>query len=104
VKTCILPTVEGVIYSYEGSNKILYPGALINRHLKVVENCEVGYHKAHSIGFRFCLGKGNWLSSSDKLCFSKFCIVNYVYTYRVYVYIIVYSNFVIIIYLIIHYT
>jgi len=77
VKTCILPTVEGVIYSYEGSNEILYPGALIDRNLYVIENCDVGYHKAHPIGFRICMENGKWFSSSRKLCFSKFCIVVY---------------------------
>ncbi|XP_060872105.1 uncharacterized protein LOC132946240 [Metopolophium dirhodum] len=72
VNSCVLPTVEGVIYSYEGSDEILSHGTLIDRHVNIIENCEVGYHKAFRYGFRFCLGKGKWLSSSDKLCF-KMC-------------------------------
>jgi len=28
--SCVLPTVEGVIYSYEGSNEILSHGTLID--------------------------------------------------------------------------
>jgi len=77
VNSCILPTVEGVIYSFEGSNEILSHGTIIDRHLNVIENCDVGYHKAYPIGFRVCMGKGKWFSSSYKLCHSKFCIVIY---------------------------
>ncbi|XP_060872108.1 uncharacterized protein LOC132946242 [Metopolophium dirhodum] len=72
LSSCVLPTIEGVIYSYEDSNKILSHGSLIDRHVNVIENCEVGYHKASHHSFRFCLGKGKWLSSSDKLCI-KMC-------------------------------
>jgi len=75
VATCVLPTVEGVLYFYEGSNKILSHGTFIDHNLTVIENCEVGYHKAYTNGSRFCLGKGKWLSNSTKLCYSKFCIV-----------------------------
>jgi len=71
VNSCVLPIVEGVVYSYEGSNDILPHGSLIDHHLKVIENCDVGYHKAYP-SFRFCEGKGKWLSNSEKLCFSKF--------------------------------
>jgi len=74
MNSCILPTVEGVVYSYEGSNEILPHGSLIDHNLNVIENCEVGYHKAYPSRFRFCQGKGKWLSNSEKLCFSKFCI------------------------------
>eukprot|EP00102_Acyrthosiphon_pisum_P006978 XP_003241091.2 PREDICTED: uncharacterized protein LOC100572031 isoform X6 [Acyrthosiphon pisum] len=70
--SCVLPTVEGVIYSYEGSNEILSHGTLIKRHRTVIEKCEHGYHKAYPIGFRFCRGKGKWLSNTEKLCF-KMC-------------------------------
>ncbi|CAI6343863.1 unnamed protein product [Macrosiphum euphorbiae] len=72
LNSCVLPTVEGVVYSYKGSNDILSHGTLINRHRTVIENCELGYHKAYPNGFRLCLGKGNWLSNYDKLCF-KMC-------------------------------
>ncbi|XP_029344850.1 modular serine protease-like [Acyrthosiphon pisum] len=71
-KSCVLPTVEGVVYSYEGSNEILSHGTLINNKLTVIENCEVGYHKAYTYSFRYCLGSGKWLSNFDKLCF-KMC-------------------------------
>ncbi|XP_060881631.1 uncharacterized protein LOC132953091 isoform X2 [Metopolophium dirhodum] len=70
--SCVLPTVEGVVYSYEGSNDILSHGTLINNKLTVIENCEVGYHKAYTYSFRYCLGRGKWLSNFDKLCF-KMC-------------------------------
>ncbi|XP_029345059.1 modular serine protease-like isoform X2 [Acyrthosiphon pisum] len=70
--SCVLPTVEGVIYSYEGSNEILSHGTLIKRHRTVIEKCEHGYHKAYPVGFRFCRGKGKWLSNTEKLCF-KMC-------------------------------
>ncbi|XP_016655958.1 modular serine protease isoform X2 [Acyrthosiphon pisum] len=70
--SCVLPTVEGVVYSYEGSNDILSHGTLINNKLTVIENCEVGYHKAYTYSFRYCLGSGKWLSNFDKLCF-KMC-------------------------------
>ena len=72
MNSCVLPTVEGVLYSYEGSNEILSHGTLINQHLTVIENCDFGYHKAYPNGFRFCQRTGNWLSSTEKLCFSKF--------------------------------
>jgi len=77
VNSCVLPTVEGVIYSYVGSNEILSHGTLIDHHINVIENCEVGYHKAFNYTFRFCLGKGKWISSYDKLCFSKLCLLIY---------------------------
>eukprot|EP00102_Acyrthosiphon_pisum_P024664 XP_016661874.1 PREDICTED: uncharacterized protein LOC107882170 [Acyrthosiphon pisum] len=69
VNVCVLPTVKGVVYSYEGSNDILSHGTLINHHRTVIENCEVGYHKAYPYGLRVCLEKGKWLSTNDKLCF-----------------------------------
>jgi len=72
--SCVLPTIEGVVYSYERSNEILPHGTLINHHLTVIENCEFGYHKAYPYGFRVCHENGKWLSISDKLCFSKFFI------------------------------
>ncbi len=72
---CVLPTAEGVIYSYEGSKEILSPGTFIDHLRPVIESCEVGYHKAYNNGFRFCDKKGEWISNSDKLCFSKLCIV-----------------------------
>ncbi|XP_060871702.1 uncharacterized protein LOC132945906 isoform X2 [Metopolophium dirhodum] len=70
VNSCVLPTSEGVLYSYEASNEILSHGTLIDRHLYVIENCDVGYRKAHPIGFRICMGKGKWFSTSRKLCFN----------------------------------
>ncbi|CAI6368896.1 unnamed protein product [Macrosiphum euphorbiae] len=70
--SCVLPAVEGVVYSYEGSNDILSHGTLINNKLTVIENCEVGYHKAYTYSFRYCLGRGKWLSNFEKLCF-KMC-------------------------------
>ncbi|XP_016661869.1 uncharacterized protein LOC100160377 isoform X2 [Acyrthosiphon pisum] len=69
--SCVLPTVEGVVYSYEGSNEILSHGTLINHNQTIIENCEIGYHKVY-YGFRICLGKGKWLSNFEKLCF-KMC-------------------------------
>ncbi|XP_060870975.1 modular serine protease-like isoform X2 [Metopolophium dirhodum] len=69
---CVLPTVDGVIYSYEGSTAILPHGSLVNHHLTVFENCEVGYHKAYPNGFRVCQSNGKWVTVSDKLCF-KMC-------------------------------
>ncbi|XP_022182774.1 uncharacterized protein LOC111042453 isoform X2 [Myzus persicae] len=69
---CVLPIVEGVVYSYEGSNEILSHGTLISQKVTVIENCEVGYHKAYTNGFRICLGKGKWLSNFEKLCL-KMC-------------------------------
>ncbi|XP_016659042.1 uncharacterized protein LOC100166859 isoform X3 [Acyrthosiphon pisum] len=72
VNSCVLPTVEGVVYSYEDSNEILPHGTLIDNHLNINENCEVGYHKAYPSRFRFCQGKGKWLTNSEKLCF-KMC-------------------------------
>jgi len=74
-KLCVLPSVEGVVYSYEASDEILSHGTLVNNTLTIFENCEVGYHKAYSHSFRICMGKGKWSSNSKKLCFSKFCIV-----------------------------
>jgi len=70
VTTCVLPSVEGVVYSYEGSIEHLSHGTLIDHKETVIENCEVGYHKAYKYGFRYCLGRGKWLSNSEKLCFS----------------------------------
>eukprot|EP00102_Acyrthosiphon_pisum_P015054 XP_008185439.2 PREDICTED: limulus clotting factor C-like isoform X2 [Acyrthosiphon pisum] len=72
VNSCILPTVEGVVYTYEGSNNILSHGTLIYHHISVIENCEVGYHKAYTNSIRICLGKGKWLTNFKKLCF-KMC-------------------------------
>eukprot|EP00102_Acyrthosiphon_pisum_P010378 XP_008178678.1 PREDICTED: urokinase-type plasminogen activator-like [Acyrthosiphon pisum] len=72
MNSCVLPVIEGVLYSYEGFNDILPHGTLINHHLTVIENCEHGYHKAYPKAFRYCLGKGKWLSNSDQLCF-KMC-------------------------------
>jgi len=76
VVACVLPTVKGVIYSYEGSNDILSHGTLINHHRTIIENCEVGYHKAYLISLRVCLEKGKWLSTNDKLCLGKFLYSN----------------------------
>jgi len=73
-KSCILPSLEGVIYSYEGSDDILSHGTLIKHNRTVIENCQVGYHKAHHNSFRVCQGNGKWISKFDKLCFSKQCI------------------------------
>ncbi|XP_029345055.1 uncharacterized protein LOC100167148 isoform X2 [Acyrthosiphon pisum] len=70
--SCVLPIVEGVLYSYEGSNEILSHGTLINHHRTIIEKCELGYHMAYPIGIRFCQGKGKWLSNTEKLCF-KMC-------------------------------
>ncbi|XP_060874108.1 uncharacterized protein LOC132947887 isoform X2 [Metopolophium dirhodum] len=72
VNSCVLPTAEGVVYSFEGSNETLSHGTIIDRYLNVIENCEVGYYKSYTIGFRYCTGKGKWLSSSHKLCY-KMC-------------------------------
>ncbi|KAL4112689.1 hypothetical protein QTP88_016431 [Uroleucon formosanum] len=68
--SCVLPTAEGVVYSYEGSNETLSHGTLINRKRTVIENCKVGYHKAYTYSFRYCLGRGRWLFNFEKLCFS----------------------------------
>ncbi|CAI6344828.1 unnamed protein product [Macrosiphum euphorbiae] len=68
VNVCVLPTVKGVVYSYEGSNDILSHGTLISHHRTVIENCEVGYHKAYPISVRVCLEKGKWFSFKDILC------------------------------------
>ncbi|KAE9530732.1 hypothetical protein AGLY_011194 [Aphis glycines] len=72
---CVLPTVEGVIYSYHDSNRILPPGTLIGHHRAVNENCEVGYHNkaADQNVFRVCQENGKWISSLEKLCF-KMCL------------------------------
>ncbi|XP_016655839.1 limulus clotting factor C-like isoform X2 [Acyrthosiphon pisum] len=68
--SCFLPIVEGILYSYEGSNEILSHGTLINHHRTIIEKCELGYHMAYPIGIRFCQGKGKWLSNTEKLCFN----------------------------------
>ncbi|XP_026815136.1 uncharacterized protein LOC113555042 isoform X2 [Rhopalosiphum maidis] len=69
---CVLPTSEGIIYSYEGSNKTLSHGTLINTHRIVIENCEIGYHKVSLNSFRLCQENGKWISVVKKLCF-KMC-------------------------------
>ncbi|XP_060836504.1 uncharacterized protein LOC132919163 isoform X2 [Rhopalosiphum padi] len=68
---CVLPAAEGVIYSYEDSDKILFHGTLIKQHRVVIENCEVGYDKAYPNGLRICQGNGEWISNSTNLCFKK---------------------------------
>jgi hypothetical protein len=73
--TCVLPAAEGVLYSYEDSDKILSHGTLIKQHRVVIENCDVGYDKAYPNGLRICQGNGEWISNSTNLCFSKLCIV-----------------------------
>ncbi|XP_060869344.1 uncharacterized protein LOC132944160 isoform X2 [Metopolophium dirhodum] len=70
--SCVLPAIEGVVHSYEGSHSILSPRTLIDRYTTVIENCEVGYHKAHPNGFRVCQRYGIWKTDSDKLCL-KMC-------------------------------
>ncbi|XP_060840496.1 uncharacterized protein LOC132921476 isoform X1 [Rhopalosiphum padi] len=65
---CVLPVVDGVIYSYENSNEILAHGAIIDQYRTVIENCDVGYHNAYPNGFRVCRGNGKWISTSEKLC------------------------------------
>ncbi|XP_001942568.2 modular serine protease-like [Acyrthosiphon pisum] len=69
---CVLPTVEGVVYTYEDSNEILSHGSLINHTLTVNENCEVGYHKAYPNSFRVCQRNGKWKTVSENLCL-KMC-------------------------------
>ncbi|XP_060869972.1 uncharacterized protein LOC132944560 [Metopolophium dirhodum] len=69
---CVLPTVEGVVHSYKGSHSILSPGTLVKPNTTVIGNCEVGYHKAHTNGFRVCRRYGIWKTDSDKLCL-KMC-------------------------------
>ncbi|XP_026815140.1 modular serine protease-like isoform X2 [Rhopalosiphum maidis] len=68
---CVLPTTDGVIYSYEDSDKILAHGTLIKQHRVVIENCEVGYQKAYPSGLRICQGNGEWILNSKNLCFKK---------------------------------
>jgi len=75
VTSCVIPTVKGVVYTYKGSNEILSPGTLINYHRTVLEKCEVGYVENHARGYRICQRNGKWTQGSDKLCFSKYCIV-----------------------------
>ncbi|CAI6350599.1 unnamed protein product [Macrosiphum euphorbiae] len=70
--SCVIPTVEGVVHSYEGSHSILSPGALIDPNTTVIESCKVGYHKAHLNGFRVCQIYGIWKTYSEKLCL-KMC-------------------------------
>ncbi|KAE9523065.1 hypothetical protein AGLY_016537 [Aphis glycines] len=72
IQFCILPKIEGVVYSYKGSNEVLAYGILIDQQRTVIENCDVGYHKAYPNSFRVCQGNGKWISTSDKLCF-KMC-------------------------------
>jgi len=81
MSSCVLPNIEGVVYYYEDSNKILSPGTLINDNTTVIENCEVGFHKVYSNGSRFCRGNKKWISNYDKLCLSKFCIMSLIYGY-----------------------
>ncbi|XP_060837335.1 modular serine protease-like [Rhopalosiphum padi] len=69
---CVLPNVEGVVYSYDGSDEILPHGTLVNKYRTVTENCEVGYHKAYPKGFRVCQENGKWITNSEKLCL-KMC-------------------------------
>jgi len=75
VNSCVLPTVEGVIYTYENSNESISHGTLINRHQIVIESCELGYYKSYEKSIRICRGNGKWEMVSDKLCLSKFYIV-----------------------------
>jgi len=75
VNLCVLPTVQGVVYTYEDSNEILSHGTLVNHSLTVNENCDVGYHKAYPNSFRVCLRNGKWKTISENLCLSEFCIV-----------------------------
>jgi len=70
-----LPTVEGVVYSYYGSNETITYGALVNQYRTVIENCDVGYHKTYPNSFRVCQENGKWISTSDKLCLSRLYIV-----------------------------
>ncbi|XP_060871436.1 uncharacterized protein LOC132945689 [Metopolophium dirhodum] len=70
--SCVLPAIEGVVYSYEGSHSILSPLTSIDPYTTVIENCEVGYHKANPNGFRVCQRYGTWKTDSDKLCL-KMC-------------------------------
>jgi len=72
---CVLPIVDGVIYSEKGSTNILTPGSLISEYRTVIENCEEGFHKAYSNSVKVCQGNGKWFPNSEKLCFSKLCIV-----------------------------
>ncbi|CAH1707810.1 unnamed protein product [Aphis gossypii] len=69
---CILPTVEGVIYSYEGSNETIANGTIINHNRTIIENCDIGYYKAYPNAFKLCQKNGKWITSSEKLCF-KMC-------------------------------
>ncbi|KAE9526497.1 hypothetical protein AGLY_013145 [Aphis glycines] len=71
-KFCILPTVDGVLYSYDGSNETITNGTIIIQNRIINENCDVGYYKAYPNAFKFCLKNGKWLTSSEKLCF-KMC-------------------------------
>ncbi|XP_060870027.1 uncharacterized protein LOC132944607 isoform X1 [Metopolophium dirhodum] len=71
MNSCVLPNIEGVVYNYEGSNKILSPGTLINDNTTVIGNCEVGFHKVYPNGLRFCQGNKKLLNY-DKFCL-KMC-------------------------------
>jgi len=71
----VLPTAEGVIYSYEGSDKILSHGTLIDPRRIIIQNCEIGYYKVYPNSFRVCQGNGKWISNSEKSCFSKLYIL-----------------------------
>ncbi|KAL4112655.1 hypothetical protein QTP88_016402 [Uroleucon formosanum] len=66
--SCILQTVEGVIYIYENSNESLSHGTLINHHQIVIESCELGYYKAYQKSYIVCQKSGKWEMAYDKLC------------------------------------
>ncbi|KAE9523066.1 hypothetical protein AGLY_016538 [Aphis glycines] len=72
IKFCILPNVEGVIYSFEDSNETIAYGTIIMQNHIIIENCDVGYYKAYPNAFKFCQENGKWLTSSKKLCL-KMC-------------------------------
>ncbi|KAL4123142.1 hypothetical protein QTP88_015367 [Uroleucon formosanum] len=72
VNLCVLPTAEGVVYTFENLNEILTHGILINHDLTVNENCEAGYHKTYPNSFRVCQRNGKWKTVSEKLCL-KMC-------------------------------
>ncbi|XP_060869942.1 uncharacterized protein LOC132944543 isoform X7 [Metopolophium dirhodum] len=69
---CVLPTVEGVVFTYEDSNDILSQGTLVNHGVTVNENCTFGYHNVNPNGFRVCQKNGKWKSAFNELCL-KMC-------------------------------
>lgn len=75
---CVIPNMEGSIYSYLSTKQIIPPGSEVIQGHTINEDCTPGYFKIDRYRYMICEKNGKWDPDiPDKLCLSKCCICKY---------------------------